>query len=155
MSSRGNEFGERGADTVGEGVQVDANRGRLRIDLGLFGIATYSCGAATACTGQSILYLWEICAEIVILVIVLLVFGPDKLPAVGKAFGDSMREFKHAVNSEGTDKPLAAADPTVRTTSGAPPTHICRSCQSAVPPGDRFCGHCGASLAAELSQPAV
>jgi sec-independent protein translocase protein TatA len=90
---------------------------------------------------------------IVILVIVLLVFGPGKLPAVGKAIGDSIREFQHATNSEDPDKPLAAADPTVRI-SGASTTRICRSCQSAVPRDDRFCGQCGASLAA-VSQPAA
>jgi sec-independent protein translocase protein TatA len=91
---------------------------------------------------------------IVILVIVLLFFGPGKLPAVGKAIGDSIREFRHAADSEDSNKPPVAADPTVRTMSGTPTTRICRSCQSAVPPGDRFCGHCGASLAT-VSQPAI
>ncbi len=33
---------------------------------------------------------------IVIAVIALLVFGPKKLPEIGKAFGSSLREFKSA-----------------------------------------------------------
>ena len=33
---------------------------------------------------------------IIIAVIALLVFGPKKLPEIGKAFGSSLREFKHA-----------------------------------------------------------
>ncbi|HEX6593509.1 MAG TPA: twin-arginine translocase TatA/TatE family subunit [Bacillota bacterium] len=33
---------------------------------------------------------------ILILVIALIVFGPQKLPEIGKAFGTSLKEFKHA-----------------------------------------------------------
>lgn len=33
---------------------------------------------------------------IVILVIALVIFGPSKLPEIGKAFGTSLREFKSA-----------------------------------------------------------
>lgn len=37
---------------------------------------------------------------IVILVIALIVFGPGKLPEVGKALGRSLEEFKRATNGE-------------------------------------------------------
>ena len=37
---------------------------------------------------------------LVILVIALVVFGPGKLPDVGKALGKSIREFKSASNEE-------------------------------------------------------
>lgn len=33
---------------------------------------------------------------ILILVVALLIFGPSKLPEIGKAAGNSLREFKHA-----------------------------------------------------------
>jgi len=33
---------------------------------------------------------------ILILVIALIIFGPSKLPEIGKAFGSSFREFKRA-----------------------------------------------------------
>lgn len=33
---------------------------------------------------------------IIILFIALIVFGPKKLPEMGRAFGDSLREFKNA-----------------------------------------------------------
>ncbi|HEY3426729.1 MAG TPA: twin-arginine translocase TatA/TatE family subunit [Negativicutes bacterium] len=39
----------------------------------------------------------------VILVIALIVFGPGKLPEVGKAIGKGLGEFRRAVNNE-TDK---------------------------------------------------
>lgn len=35
---------------------------------------------------------------ILILVIALVIFGPSKLPEIGKAFGNSLREFKKATN---------------------------------------------------------
>ncbi len=37
---------------------------------------------------------------LLILVIGLIVFGPGKLPEIGKALGKSMNEFKQAVNTE-------------------------------------------------------
>lgn len=38
---------------------------------------------------------------VVILVIVLLIFGPGKLPELGKALGGGLRDFKKAVSSDG------------------------------------------------------
>ena len=49
---------------------------------------------------------------ILILVIGLVIFGPGKLPGVGKALGQSIKEFKEA-NKEGEaadQKQLASAD---------------------------------------------
>ena len=37
---------------------------------------------------------------IIVLVIVLLIFGPGKLPLLGKAIGDSLRDFKKSVGSD-------------------------------------------------------
>ena len=48
---------------------------------------------------------------ILILVIGLVIFGPGKLPGVGKALGQSIKEFKDANKEEDTDqKQLASAD---------------------------------------------
>ncbi len=46
---------------------------------------------------------------ILILVIGLVIFGPGKLPGVGKALGQSIKEFKDA-NREDEPKQLASAD---------------------------------------------
>lgn len=42
---------------------------------------------------------------IVILVIVLILFGPGKLPEIGKALGRGIREFKKAQNGQPDDEP--------------------------------------------------
>ena len=89
---------------------------------------------------------------IVILVIVLLIFGPGKLPELGKAVGDGLRESKKATGgSDDKDKAEAAlpvATTTVTPIAAAPTiaTRPCPSCRGGVPVGDRFCGHCGQSV---------
>ncbi|RPF55820.1 twin-arginine translocase TatA/TatE family subunit [Aquisalibacillus elongatus] len=35
---------------------------------------------------------------ILILIVLLIIFGPSKLPEIGKAFGSSLKEFKKATN---------------------------------------------------------
>jgi len=41
---------------------------------------------------------------LVILVIALVVFGPDKLPELARAFGKAMREMKNPAASSGVSK---------------------------------------------------
>lgn len=40
---------------------------------------------------------------LIILLIVLVVFGPKKLPEIGKAMGDAVRKFKGAAEGSETD----------------------------------------------------
>jgi sec-independent protein translocase protein TatA len=40
---------------------------------------------------------------IIVLVIVLLIFGPKRLPGLGKQLGTGMREFKDSIASKGGD----------------------------------------------------
>ena len=47
---------------------------------------------------------------IIVLVIVLVIFGPKKLPGLGRSLGTSMREFKDSITGKDDDKSLAAAD---------------------------------------------
>jgi sec-independent protein translocase protein TatA len=83
--------------------------------------------------GVGVLQPWHL---IVVVVIVLVIFGPGKLPMLGKAVGDSVRDFKKAINN---DEPAPAADGQL-----APGTTLCPSCHKGVPVADRFCGNCGA-----------
>lgn len=92
--------------------------------------------------GVGVLQPWHI---IVVLVIVLVIFGPGKLPMLGKAVGDTVKDFKKAVSDEPKpeeDVPVAAAP--VATVVAAPAMRDCATCHKPVPVGDRFCGVCGA-----------
>jgi|SRR5437660_8920374 len=89
---------------------------------------------------------------IVILVIVLLIFGPGKLPELGKAMGDGLRELKKATSGDQEKDTAAAAStgaPTASTATVTPiasATRACPSCRGSVAVGDKFCGNCGASM---------
>jgi sec-independent protein translocase protein TatA len=45
--------------------------------------------------------LWQIA---IVLVIALLVFGPKRLPELGKSLGSGMREFKDSITGRGSDE---------------------------------------------------
>lgn len=90
---------------------------------------------------------------IVILVIVLLIFGPGKLPELGKAMGEGLKELKKATGQEDSAKdsgtaaatttaPAASSTATVTPITAA--TRVCQSCRTAVAAADKFCGNCGA-----------
>ena len=60
---------------------------------------------------------------VIILVIVLIIFGPKRLPDLGKSLGRGMREFKDSITGKDDDDqpreiPPAAEDETV---PGSPP----------------------------------
>jgi sec-independent protein translocase protein TatA len=85
--------------------------------------------------GVGVLQPWHI---ILILVIVLVIFGPGKLPMLGKAVGDTVRDFKKAVNDEPAKPAQSTAEP-------APVAmRECSSCHRPLSVADRFCGACGA-----------
>jgi len=57
---------------------------------------------------------------IVIFIVALLVFGPSKLPELGKSLGDAIRGFKKAINDTETtpaDNPQALRDSKTRPNS--------------------------------------
>jgi sec-independent protein translocase protein TatA len=97
---------------------------------------------------------------IVVLVIVLLIFGPGKLPELGRAVGDGLRELKKATggdehkDKDATTATTTATAPAPITTSAVTPitaaptmaSRACPSCRGAVPVGDKFCGNCGATM---------
>jgi len=51
----------------------------------------------------------------IVLVIVLVIFGPKRLPQLGRSLGSGMREFKDAVTGKNKDDPdeLEAAPPPI------------------------------------------
>ena len=83
---------------------------------------------------------------IVILVIVLMVFGPGKLPDLGRSLGEGMRELKKATAEE-PPTALAASSSPAPATAG-----LCPSCSSTLSAGVRFCGACGTEIGATTAR---
>ena len=57
---------------------------------------------------------------IVVLIIVLLILGPKRLPGIGKGLGQGMREFKDGITGE--SKPDEAETPSINQATATPGT---------------------------------
>jgi len=107
--------------------------------------------------GVGVLQPWHL---IVILVIVLVVFGPGKLPELGKAMGEGIKELKKATSGEDEKDAATTAATTTAPTAGsvtpitAAPTRVCPSCRGTVPVGDKFCGNCGSLMEPQVTRSA-
>lgn len=102
---------------------------------------------------------------LIILVIILIIFGPGKLPDLGAALGRGIKEFRGGIK-EATDElkpddsaPGAASTPsqampiptppTVTAATAAPPAaRTCATCGTSLQPGARFCPQCGSAVEA-------
>jgi sec-independent protein translocase protein TatA len=56
---------------------------------------------------------------IIVLVIVLVIFGPKRLPGLGRSLGSGMREFRDSVTGKGTDRDLDEDDADTRSQANA------------------------------------
>jgi sec-independent protein translocase protein TatA len=95
---------------------------------------------------------------VVIVVVALLIFGPKRLPEIGRYIGKTITEFRHGTQefSEGlrdeVNKPLsAAAAPLAASTAAsqlpsAARGKFCTQCGSPNPAAALFCGNCGHRL---------
>jgi len=97
---------------------------------------------------------------IVILVVALLVFGPKRLPEIGRSLGKGMREFKDSIagshEPDSPSEPLLleqSEEPETATATGQTGRHLCAGCGVEARAEDRFCSSCGAPL--EHSQQAL
>jgi sec-independent protein translocase protein TatA len=97
---------------------------------------------------------------LVIAVVALLIFGPRRLPEVGRGIGKALSEFRKGAQEmtdgfrEEVTKPI---DPSASTPAESVPTSdqpqpaagkYCSKCGAANGADARFCNHCGAELAA-------
>jgi sec-independent protein translocase protein TatA len=57
---------------------------------------------------------------IVVLVIVLLIFGPKRLPGLGKSLGSGLREFKDSVTGGDSDQDESESRPELARTAAPP-----------------------------------
>jgi sec-independent protein translocase protein TatA len=81
---------------------------------------------------------------VLLLVVILIVFGAGKLPGVGAALGQSIKEFKKAsTEPEDAAKASAAAGDT------------CTNCHAIVPAGAQFCPACGTAARPQVAAASV
>ena len=59
---------------------------------------------------------------IIVLVIVLLIFGPKRLPGLGKQLGQGMREFKDSITGNSKDDEAESRPELTSTTASTPET---------------------------------
>ncbi len=86
---------------------------------------------------------------IVVLVIVLLIFGPKRLPGLGKQLGQGMREFKDSITGDSKQEESATERPELAQMSAGPPPAAAGSGQPqpveapAPPPAERSSAEVG------------
>jgi sec-independent protein translocase protein TatA len=61
---------------------------------------------------------------IVILVIVLLIFGPKRLPSLGRQLGSGLREFKDSITGDSDDEKVEQAQLPQTNAAEAPPANL-------------------------------
>ena len=84
---------------------------------------------------------------IIILVIVLLLFGPRRLPELGDSIGKAIRSFKKA-HDEGPEAVPKEEVKTADTATASSQAKTCPKCQKELTQDYAFCPHCGQSLKA-------
>ena len=94
----------------------------------------------------------------IIVAVALLIFGPKRLPEIGRYIGKTITEFRHGTQElteslrEEVNKPLlatatpAAVLPVMSPSSSAVGGNYCTQCGSPNMANARFCGSCGVRL---------
>ena len=104
---------------------------------------------------------------IIILIVALLIFGPSRLPDLGRSLGKALNEFRQGTREmtetfkdELSKTGTGNTTPSTQPSSSQPPPaqpfpaqapagqNFCTQCGSANPAGARFCNKCGAQLPA-------
>jgi TatA/E family protein of Tat protein translocase len=87
---------------------------------------------------------------LVILIIVLMLVGPGKLPEVGSALGKGLREFKRTASETGSDAPSATWGALAPSAGNTADRALCGRCHTPALLNARFCGACGQAVAAPV-----
>jgi sec-independent protein translocase protein TatA len=106
---------------------------------------------------------------VVVAIVALLIFGPSKLPEIGRGVGKALTEFRRGAKEMGgsfmeeikqADETLPQPPMTQPIPQSAPPTSVsaspaeagaegnfCIHCGKSNPAGAVFCNHCGSKIA--------
>ena len=85
---------------------------------------------------------------LVILIIVLLLFGPKRLPELGESIGKAIKSFKKAHDEGPEILPPKEVTTDAPASTASPQTATCPQCHKDLSGDFAFCPHCGHSLKA-------
>ena len=90
---------------------------------------------------------------LVILVIVLVLFGANRLPQIARSLGSSMKEFKKGINEGQRDDDGKGSTSTSNGHSPQAAALTCRQCKKTLAPDWTHCPHCGTAVSEGSSAP--
>ena len=80
---------------------------------------------------------------IIIAVVALIIFGPSRLPEIGRAFGKTLKEFQSATREATQSFSEEVQKPAEVKKEEAVATVACKNCSKPMQVGMKFCPHCG------------
>ena len=82
---------------------------------------------------------------LVILVIVLVLFGANRLPQLARSLGSSLKEFKKGID-DGQAKESSVSPPSANGGASPPGERTCGQCKSALASDWTHCPRCGTAV---------
>jgi sec-independent protein translocase protein TatA len=86
----------------------------------------------------------------ILVLVILLVFGPKRLPEMGRSLGRGMREFKDSISgsadAEDASLPAATASPLPTPAGPGEGSRRCHACGGELASDAQFCSACGAAV---------
>ncbi len=87
---------------------------------------------------------------IIIAVVALIIFGPSRLPEIGRSLGKTLKEFQSATKeaTQGFTSEITKSEAPTPAAPAAPATEAkaaCKNCGKPIPVGAKFCMECGAA----------
>lgn len=80
---------------------------------------------------------------IIIAVVALIIFGPSRLPEIGRSFGRTLKEFQNATKEATQGFTQEVTKPEDPKKEEVKPT--CKNCGKPILAGAKFCAECGAA----------
>lgn len=79
---------------------------------------------------------------LVIAIVALIIFGPSRLPEIGRSLGKTLKEFQAATReaTQGFTEEVSKTE-----TKPAEPQPTCKNCGKPIIAGAKFCPECGAA----------
>ncbi len=80
---------------------------------------------------------------VVIAIVALIIFGPSRLPEIGRSLGKTLREFQGATKEATQSFTDEVQQKPSEVKKEAPPTVACKNCGKSIQAEMKFCPNCG------------